>query len=98
MRKAFATYMTQSGQVKELFMPTNGRNIVENLSKGNKYTILYKLGNRTGKVKCLYEDHTEFYKSLLVRDLERKNRFNEYIQMAIPTENVLEIHAGIVDL
>lgn len=98
MRKAFGTFITQSGQIKELLMPTNGRNIVENLTKGNRYTIVYKLGGGTDKVKCIYEDHTDYYKSLLVRDLFRKNKMNENVQLAIPIENILEIHAGGIDL
>lgn len=96
MRKAFGKYITQSGLIKELFMPTNGRNIVDQLTKGNVYTILYRLGNRQARVTAIYEDTTDYYKSLLVRDLSRRNSIGEFVQMAIPTENVIQIQLDSV--
>ena len=95
MRKVIATYMTQNGQTKEIFMPTNGRNVVDNLTRGRIYTLVYKLGERSAIVSGIYEDHTDYYKSLLFRDLSRKNKSDEFVQMAIPTENIHEVHVGI---
>lgn len=98
MRKVATTITAQSGIKKDILFPTNGRNIIDNLVQSGVYTFVYRLGNSQASVSGMYENHTDYYKSLLVRDLSRKNRMNEYVQMCIPTENIKEIHEGVVTL
>lgn len=98
MRKVASVITLSSGIKKDILFPTNGRTMTEALVQSAIYTFVYRLGNSTSTISGMYEGHTDYYKSLLIRDLSRKNQINEYVQVCIPTENVKEIHDGIVTL
>lgn len=96
MRKIASIYTLNSGGKKSILVPTNGKEMAEGLKQSAVYTFFYKLGMGQGQVTGMYEGHTDYYKSLLVRDLSRKNRSGEYVQMCIPTENIHHISDGMV--
>ena len=84
-------YCSRYGKDVNIYAPSNAQEVLSQLEVGKIYTITHRHGRRNKDTVLEFFGTTLFNKSCLFKDKSRSNGYGEFIEMVVPTQNILNV-------
>jgi hypothetical protein len=84
-------YCSRYGKDVLVLSPSNAHEVLSKLEEGKIYTVTHRYGRRSKETILEFFGVTEFNKSCLFKDKSRSNGYGQFVEMAVPTQNILNI-------
>jgi hypothetical protein len=79
------------GKDVNVYAPSNAQKVLKELKENNLYRILHRHGKGIKETILEFRGTTLFNKSCVFKDLSRPKVTEDFIEMVIPTQNILDI-------